>query len=440
MNNRPLIDPARRGFLRTAAAGAGVVALGALGEKALPGAALHAAALPNHKRVIVINMLGGNDGLNTLYPATGAAHTKYMDRRPGLGYPQGQGLALTGGPNVPDYEIHPALMNLQALWNQGEVAFVNKVGYPQANLSHFVSQDIWSNAARNAKVSLSGLASGWVARFSNNYAPTNMGVASIGVGRRLDFAGANVNPFLVSSVASFNYRNDTTNSNNHRLRRETVQNMLAMQPQDGGTSAKIATASLAAYDAAAQVQTAVADFNAYATTNGIQYPQRPNSTALTAMGSRLRDVSIMIHGGFETRVFYTGYGGFDTHSGQLARHNNLLQELDDALGVFQADMTLQGVWDDIAIVVISEFGRRNFENGSAGTDHGHGSLVIVAGGNVNGGVYGDDITETELGNNYLGYSTDFRDIYRNLIESHLGEDPTPLFPEAQPVSKTLNLV
>lgn len=439
MTNHPLKDPTRRGFMRTAAAGAGVVALGALGEKALPGSALHAAALPNHKRVIVINMLGGNDGLNTLFPATGAAHTKYMDRRPLIGYPQGQGLALTGGPNVPDYEIHPALMNLQTLWNQGEVAFVNKVGYPQANLSHFVSQDIWSNAARDAKVSLSGLASGWVARFSNSYAPTNMGVASIGVGRRLDFAGAQVNPFLVSSVASFNYDNDPTNTNNHRLRRQTVQNILGMQPQEG-KSGMIATASLAAYDAAAQVQTAVADFNAYATANSIQYPQRPNSSALTIMGSRLRDISIMIHGGFETRMFYTGYGGFDTHSNQLARHNNLLQELDDAIGVFQADMTLQGVWDDIAIVVISEFGRRNFENGSEGTDHGHGNLVIVAGGNVNGGVYGDDITESELDINYLGYSTDFRDIYRNLIDAHIGVDPTPLFPEAQPISKTLNLV
>lgn len=439
MTNRPLKDPARRGFMRTAAAGAGVVALGTLGENALPGTAVKAAALPNHKRVIVINMLGGNDGLNTLYPATGAAHTKYMDRRPQIGYAQGQGLALTGGPNVPDYEIHPALVNVQALWNQGQVAFLNKVGYPQANLSHFVSQDIWSYAARNAIPSLSGLASGWVARFSNNYAPTNMGVASIGVGRRLDFAGANVNPFLVSSVASFNYRNDPTNTNNHRLRRETVQKLLAMQPQEG-KSGDIATASLAAYDAAAQIQSAVTDFNVYAAANNIQYPQRPNSTALTAMGARLRDISIMIHGGFETQVFYTGYGGFDTHSGQLARQFNLLQELDDALGVFQADMTLQGIWDDIAIVVISEFGRRNFENGSVGTDHGHGNLVIVAGGNVNGGVYGDDITEAELNNNYLAYTTDFRDIYRNLIGSHIGVDPTPLFPEAQPISNTLNLV
>jgi uncharacterized protein (DUF1501 family) len=439
MTDHKLKNPARRGFIRTTAAGAGVVALGALGEKALPGAMLNAAPRANHKRVIVINMLGGNDGLNTLYPSSGAAYTRYLDRRPAIGFQQGQGLALTGGPNVNNYEIHPALQNLQALWNQGQVAFINKVGYPQANLSHFVSQDIWSHAARTAIPSLSGMASGWIARFANLYAPTNMGVASIGVGRRLDFAGAQVNPFLVASVASFNYRTDTNYSNNHRLRRETVERILALQPQEG-TSGKIATASLAAYNAAAQVQGAVADYTAYAGANAIQYPQRPGSTALTVMGARMRDIAIMIHGGFETRLFYTGYGGFDTHSNQAARHDNLLSDLDAALGVFQSDMTLQGVWDDIAIVVISEFGRRNFENGSVGTDHGHGNLVIVTGGNVKGGMYGDDITQPELEMNWLPYTTDFRDVYRSLIGDHLGEDPTPIFPESQPISTTLNLV
>jgi uncharacterized protein (DUF1501 family) len=138
-------------------------------------------------------------------------------------------------------------------------------------------------------------------------------------------------------------------------------------------------------------------------------------------------------------MFYTGYGGFDTHANQLQQQFNLIQNLDNALGVFKQDMITQGLWNDVAVVVISEFGRRNFENGSLGTDHGHGNVVIAVGGALNGGVYGDPITSTDINQNHLGYTTDFRDVYRSLIGDHLGNDPTPLFPEAQPTSSTLTL-
>ncbi len=431
---------ARRDFLRCSAAGAGIAALGALGEHSpLSRPSVTAQALPNHKRLIVINMIGGNDGLNTLFPVTGAAAANYLTRRPDIGYTQGQGMALTGGPGVSDYELNPALVNLQTMWDQNEVALINRVGYPNANLSHFVSEDIWSYGARSGMSSLIGTAPGWVARYGNLYAPTNMGVASIGVGRRLDFTGADSNPFLVSSVSSFNYRVDFNYSRNHELRLETIQNILALQPP-GDVVGDIAASGQAAFTAAAQIQSAVADYNTYATTNAIQYPLRPGSSNLTTMGSRLRDIALLIFGGFETRVFYTGYGGFDTHAGQLQQHFNLLSDLDNALAVFKQDMLVQGVWDDIAIVVISEFGRRNFQNGSLGTDHGHGNLVIVLGGNVIGGLYGSPITGNDINDNHLSYTTDFRDVYRSVISGHLGHDPTPMFPETQPINQSLTLV
>ena len=99
-------------------------------------------------------------------------------------------------------------------------------------------------------------------------------------------------------------------------------------------------------------------------------------------------------------------------------------------------MTAMGVWGDIAIIVISEFGRRNYENGSAGTDHGHGNCQLVVGANVNGGMYGPDLTNADLDLEYLDYAVDFRDVYRNLIQDHLGFDPTPIFTESQPISAT----
>jgi uncharacterized protein (DUF1501 family) len=438
---KELKNSGRRNFLRVSAAGAGALALGALGSKDAPFAArvAGAAPLPNHKRVVVVNMLGGNDGLNTLIPATGDAYTRYLARRPVVRYENSQSLALTGGPNVSDYRLHPGMPNLQALWNLNEVAFINKVGYPNANLSHFVSEDIWSYAARGGMGSLSGYAPGWVARLANAYAPTPMGVASLGVGRRLDFEGANTAPFIVNSVSSFRFEIDTNYRRNHELRMDIAQQMLAMQPNTG-LRGEIAEAAIGSYNAAEQIAIANVNYQDHESLNSIQYPTNPGTTNLTGMGRKLRDIAMMIHGGFETRLFYTGYGGFDTHSGQLERHHSLLQQLDDALAVFRDDLVAQGVWDDVVLVVISEFGRRNFENGSVGTDHGHGNVVIVIGADVTGGVYGDDITGAEIDLNYLPYTTDFRDVYRHVLGNHLNIDPAPLFPESQPISNTLNII
>ncbi|MEZ5991388.1 MAG: DUF1501 domain-containing protein [Planctomycetota bacterium] len=442
MKTKNMLNMSRRNFLRVGAAGAGALALGALDQGVAPLSAklAKAAPLPNHKRLVVINMLGGNDWLNTLIPTTGSVASIYQSRRPNIAFQPGQGLSMTGGPNVPDFQMHPAMTNLQALWNQGDVAFVNKVGYPSQNLSHFVSEDIWSYGARSGIASLSGLAPGWVARYGNAYSTSPMGLVSIGVGRRLDFEGATSNPFLVSSVSSFRYDIDYHYSRNHELRADVIQSILGMQPATGAKG-DIAAAAQSAYNAAAQMTVAISDYETYETTNTIQYPLRAGSTtSLTTMGSRLRDIALLIYGGFDTEVFYTGFGGFDTHSDQAARHTDLLTQLDEAIGVFQQDLTLQGVWNDTVIVVISEFGRRNYENGSDGTDHGHGGNMIVVGGPVNGGVHGDTLGDADLNAEYMPYSTDFRDVYRNLIQDHLGNAAAPLFPETQPINSTLNVV
>jgi uncharacterized protein (DUF1501 family) len=424
---RKLFAASRRNFLRAGAACGGVLAVGALAGKDNPFIVpAKTAPLPNHKRLVIINMLGGNDGLNTVFPVTGAVATKYQTRRPTIALLPASGQSLTGGPNVADYELHPSFVNLKTMWDANEVAIIQKVGYPSQNLSHFVSEDIWSWGARNGLASLSGVAPGWVARFANLYAPTAMGVASIGVGRRLDFEGATVSPLLVSSLTAFNFRSDGNYAANHVYRLQKAQAINALQPDDGSVSARAAAGMAACYSGTAGVQAAVAAYNTYATGAGIVYPN-------TQMGNRLRDVARLIHGGFESRVIYTGYGGFDTHATQQAAHANLFTQLDNALNIFRNDMMNMGVWTDVAVVVISEFGRRTYENGSVGTDHGHGSVVMLAGGTVNGGMYGG-ITSANMDSEHLGYDTDFRDVYRAIISGHFGEDPTPLFPEAQPTS------
>lgn len=432
------INQARRGFLRAGAAGAGVIALGAWGSHNLPFAKpLRAAPLPNHKRLVVVNLVGGNDGLNTVFPTSGAAQSAYLARRPGIGLAAAQGLDLSGGPGLAGWRLHPALDGMQAIWNAGELAIVSKVGYPNENLSHFVSEDIWSSGARNG-VALAGMARGWIARYANVHTSTATGVVSVGMGRKLDFEGASLNPLLMASVASFSLDNDSTYGNNHILRVSVLQQNLADQPA-GDLKGEIALAQQAAHAAAAGVQAAGTAYTGWGM--GTTYPTASTNPFTGRLGPSLRDIAALIYGGFDTRIYYTGLpGGFDTHSGQEPMHTQLLTDLGDALQAFRADLMAMNAWNDTVILVVTEFGRRNYENGSAGCDHGHGNFCFVLGGAVNGGLHGDMVTATDINAEYLPYSTDFRDVYRHMVEDHLGQSAAGLFPEAQPISKTLSIL
>ncbi|MBX3461111.1 MAG: DUF1501 domain-containing protein [Planctomycetes bacterium] len=428
------LNHSRRGFLQVCAAGAGVIATGALAGPR--GTSVKAAPLSGYKRLVIINLVGGNDGLNTVFPVTGAAATNYLSRRPGLAMTSGQGLSLAGGPGVSDFRLHPALDTLQGIWNAGELAIIQKVGYPNANLSHFVSEDVWSTGVRSIDLP-SGTARGWVARYANQYAPTPTGVISIGMGRRLDFDGATGHPLLIKSVGAFKYEADWVYGNNHILRLDTYAAMLAKQPSTG-LAGQVAGAKLAAHNAVTQMATALSDYNAAGP--WASYPTTINGFT-GYLGGNLRDIAALMYGGMDTRVFYTGiWGGFDTHSAQEPMHTNLLNDLDNAVAAFRADLQAMNVWNDTVVLVISEFGRRNYENGSDGTDHGHGSVVFALGGAVNGGMYGDPPTASDINAEQLGYTTDFRDVYRHVLQDHLGHSAAGVFPESQPVSKTMNFL
>ncbi|MBE7490728.1 MAG: DUF1501 domain-containing protein [Planctomycetes bacterium] len=436
--NKHTINTARRGFLRAGAACATVTALGALGRGRLPfSAPLRAAPLAGYKRLVIVNLVGGNDGLNTVFPAAGAAQTAYLARRPGIGLAAAQGLSLAGGPGLSGWRLHPALDQLQAIWNAGQLAIVSKVGYPNENLSHFVSEDIWSSGARNG-VALSGMARGWIARYANAHTTTSTGVVSVGMGRKLDFEGANLNPLLMSSAAAFSLKTDSTYDYNHILRVSVLQQNLAEQPA-GDLKGRVAAAQQAAHAAAAGVQAARTAYLGWGM--GATYPTANTNPFTGRLGPSLRDIASLIYGGFDTRIYYTGLpGGFDTHSAQEPMHTQLLTDLDDALAAFRADLMAMNVWNDTAVLVVSEFGRRNYENGSAGSDHGHGNFCFVLGGAVSGGLHGDMVTQSDINAEYLPYTTDFRDVYRHMLEDHLGHSAAGLFPESQPISKTLSIL
>ncbi len=431
MDKNTLTQMTRRGFMRLTGAAAGVAAWGALSDKVDPTQRINAAPL-NQKRLVVINLSGGNDSLNMVIPRTVA---EYQSRRTGLAIPAGQELALSGNTS---YGLHPKLVNIQSLYNAGDVAIVNKVGFPTPNLSHQVAQDIYSYGVRGSFIPLSIPISGWLARYADAYAVGNpMGVASIGFGKPLDFSGGVQTNFLVDSLSRFQFFSDPYFTNNHTYRINIIKSILA-----ANTSTGLVGNARAALDAShtlsVQVQAAVADYVANFQV-AYRWPGYPGTTATppgkaaTSISNRLRDISILINGGFNTQVFYTGFGGFDTHAAQgqgTGAHATLMEQLDDAIGAFAADMQAMGQWNNVALVVITEFGRRNYVNGSAGTDHGHATAVMVIGGAINGGVYGPDITSTDLQAEYLSMGVDFRYIYSQLVANHMGRATAPVFPES----------
>lgn len=423
----------RRNFLRLSGAAAGVAAWGVLADHTMPERRLKAAPL-NMKRLIVINMSGGNDSTNMVIPKT---IPEYYSRRTGLAIPAGQELTLAGGPGNALYGLHPSLINTQMLWNAGDVAIVNKVGFPSPNLSHQVAQDIFSYGVRGSFAPLSIPISGWLARYADNYATTPMGVASVGFGKPLDFFGGSTTSFLVDSLSRFQFFSDPYFNNNHTYRINTIKSILAANTSTG-LPASVRSALENAHNLSGQVQSAVTDY-----VNNFQvayrWPGYPGTTATppgkpaTSLGNRLRDIAILINGGFDTQVFYTGYGGFDTHAGQGAgtgAHASLLTQFDDAVYAFYQDMVDMGQWNNTLIMVITEFGRRNYENGSAGTDHGHAYSMLLLGGLVNGGVYGPNISSSDMQAEYLSMGVDFRYVYAQAINNHLGRNPAPVLPEA----------
>ena len=158
------------------------------------------------------------------------------------------------------------------------------------------------------------------------------------------------------------------------------------------------------------------------------------------MSQHLRDVAILVQGGFETRLFYTGHGGHDTHSNQLAEQTVLFQKLDDAIGSFAADMKAMGQWNRTIICVFTEFGRRNYENASGGSDHGAPYPMLLIGGGVKPGVFGTPLQNSDLTGDCPAYTTDFRQVHREVLNGHLIVDPVPVFPEAQIIKTTLGII
>ncbi len=397
----------RRNLIKLGLASAGVAALG-------PMANVAQAVTDNRKFVVLVNLDGGNDSLNTVVPLNIGA---YHDRRPSLSIEAPLDLT-TGVAATSEYGLHPNLTGLQALHGEGSLALIQKVGYPNANRSHFTSKDVFhtgDTSALNANDK-----TGWVARYAELYNKHSLGCISIGYNAKA-LQGPNVNLLQVSKLSSFSYKTDGRYTGESQRRLEIAKRMLERHSGTGNSLA-VKNAITAGHQNIDKIQQIVGSYV-------------PNVTySESRFGQSLEGIAQLVQGGgLGTDIYYTGLGGFDTHSGQGStggRHPILMADLNNGLEAFANDMKAQGRWQDCVVVVFSEFGRRNFENGSGGTDHGAGQTMLVTGGGVNGGNYGSDLVPTDIRDSAnLPMEVDFRQVFSEVIASHLGKDAGPVFPD-----------
>jgi uncharacterized protein (DUF1501 family) len=388
----------RRTLLQSSAAGIATFALG--GNKLL------ASPPGSGKFLVVITLDGGNDGLNTIVPQ----HlTPYHERRPTLAIEKP--LPLDG-----TYGLHPALEGLQKTWQEGDLHVVHKVGYPDPNLSHFTSADIYAFGVRDPT---KGDGRGWLGRLADTYATDPLGVIAIGTARRPDLAAHHQSSLVLRDVRGFKIDHDKEPGYipDHLLRVEHNRRILERE------AAPPNTPDTTAYHAAKEAHELVERIQAE--TAGWKDPKTYPDTPLAA---RLKTIAHLEHANFATKVYYTAQGGYDTHANQPGRHTKLLEELDSALAAFREDMQRTGRWNECAVLITTEFGRRTEENGSDGTDHGAANAFLVAGGNIQGGMTGE-MTESDLLTDQPQMRYDFRELHSHLIERHLALDPAPVFPE-----------
>lgn len=352
------------------------------------------AATESYRNLVVIQLSGGNDGLNTMVPF---GNDIYYQKRNSIALKQNEVLKLTDMQG-----LNPAMSALKSIYDQGLMTVINEVGYPNPDRSHFRSMDIWQTAS-DAHVNLS---TGWVGRYlDSNCADCRNPYSAIEVDDTLSLAlkGKGKNGMALSDP---NKLYQTTREPFFKDMLNEHKSHLTEDNQGYLYKTMIETYSSADY-----IQKTAKTYTVNAA-----YPN-------TALGKQLKTVSQFIHSGLQTRVYYISLGGFDTHVGQLNQQARQLQTYSDAVAAFVSDLKLTGKLDDTLVMTFSEFGRRVEQNASNGTDHGTANNVFVFGGKLKKpGIYNEAPNLGDLDAGDLKFKVDFREVYATALDKWLNMD------------------
>ena len=403
----------RRDFLSRTLGGSSLLAVGSLVPEFLANTAraAEAADKPKDTILVVIELTGGNDGLNTVAPF---ADDLYQKARPTLAISKKDALKLS------DYcGLHPAMNSLKGMYDRKQLAVVQGVGYPNPDRSHFESMDIWQLGDPRRQQ-----ASGWLARTIPGMSTKEAGVPGMYIGQeRLPLAMQGADGGVISLADRESFRLQL--SGNAAPRKKLIEELNADDGAAPELSAFVRKRQLQTYTSLQKIEEALKDFGPQQPGQPQQFdgngrPRRGDEFDLKSLTGKMNLIGKLIQKGLGTRVYYASTGGFDTHSGQADTHEALLREVSDSISNFFNAAGPNG--ERVVVITYSEFGRRVKENGSRGTDHGAASCMFVAGPKVVGGLVGkypklDDLTDGDL-----KYTVDFRRVYGTLLDEWLGVD------------------
>jgi uncharacterized protein (DUF1501 family) len=369
--------------------------------------------VPDDRILVVLQMAGGNDGLNTLVPF---ADDSYYRARPTLAIPKNEVLRIND-----QVGMAPALADLKALYDEGHLAIVQGVGYPNPNRSHFRSMEIWETAADSDKT----LEYGWVGRYFDNAcagAPKPALGVAIGNHSPLTFRNNHQIGITLQNPNQYQWVEGDAGER-PAAAHQTFRNLNAVDPNAGGGSLDfLQRTAMNAQVSSDQIRAAAARYHSTVT-----YP------ATGPLGPSLKLIASLIAGGLGSRVFYASITGFDTHSNQQAQQPQLLSHLAAASRAFYQDLKAQGNAEKVVLLTFSEFGRRVAENASGGTDHGTAAPMFLFGAPIRPGLYGQQPSLTDLDQGDLKFNTDFRSVYATVLEKWLGTDSTQVLGAKYPL-------
>ncbi len=393
-----------------------LLGLGALGGLSLlprqAFAGLDEAGVQVPDRLILLQLSGGNDGLNTVVPIDNEA---YMRARPTTGlaseelHDLGDGLGL-----------HPSLPKLHKLWSDKKLAIVQAVGYPDQDRSHFESMDVWHAGDLEGR----RLGSGWIGRacaqrYGKDQDPNRLIHVGVDKPWSLHAPGVPASSFVHPTGYRWVSDHDQMTAASDRAEERRSD------PADNDVLGQLRGVMRDAAKSSAAVRDAVMNYRPLAA-----YPQ-------STLSPKLITAAALVQSELETRVVSVELSGFDTHNEQPATHANLMGTLDGCLDALMTDLAQTERGRRTVVLAFSEFGRRFSENGSRGTDHGKAGPCFLLGHGVRGGFFGETPSLTELDKGDLRYSTDFRSVYASVLETVLGVDsvdvlgkghsPLPLF-------------
>jgi uncharacterized protein (DUF1501 family) len=353
------------------------------------------AAINSDKILVIVQLTGGNDGLNTVVPFE---NDLYYNARPNIAIQKKETLKLTN-----QLGLNPAMIGFRNLFDEGKMCLINNVGYPDPDRSHFRSMDIWHTASNSNEYKTSG----WLGRYLDEQCgdcdqPTQ--VLEIDDTLSLALKGNNVKGLALKDAK--------------RLYGTTIDpfiHQLSKQPVSGNHH----------HDNAAYLYKTLAE-----TVSSADYIYNTSKIFQSAatypnhqFGKSLKTISEFIISGINTKVYYVSLGSFDTHFNQQKRQGVLLQQLSETVEVFMNDIKKNGKADDVLLMTFSEFGRRVQENASNGTDHGTANQIFLFGNSLKkNGIYNAAPNLIDLDDGDLKHSVDFKNVYATLLKKWLNTD------------------